>query len=1038
MSMQSPHRLRRLGVLAALLSAVLMLGPSRSLAVPLCPSATSLIVFAQNLSRDPEVTIALTGTLRDEAATCIGDGASSYEAMLVCRGLGLVRCGTIDGLRPGAWTHRLATRVVGSAPQRQAQVAVVIGGQSVSNVIDWTIHARAFVVRAPQEDELRATLENAAAFSDESGDQALVTFDPGAFPGADDPRTIDLSRRICAEDGRHSGLCLAGSDVIVDGLDADARTGAVILSIGNRAAPVARVYGARTVLRGLVFQGSTAGALSAQADTVAITGAGADGSRIEQCLVRGPTRGDGVSVEAAAGRDGVAITIADSEITGAAGVGVKVTTDARANVERSCLHDNKNGGAVATLGGALTAVENLVQRNAPGTAPAGLGAGATGDHGTRSTLVTGANIVRFNGARGLSVTDGADAAFRDDYVSDNQFAGTRVEAATAGDAPAASYGGVALVCNHNEGLSGTCEPSLDPAGTPCLGDRDCCGTGAGCCVDDPGCVTPVRCTTRAPQGYGAVLARCAGCDVPRVDLGTADRAGDNAFVLNANTYPNGTGTNVLQGIGGFTLAARGNQWERCGVTASCDVPAVADGDVRRADGAAVDVSAAVAARAGAPVVTGVSRGRPRAGDLVHVFGRGFNAIDGAACAKATSPVAVCSAKNPRVERQNQTRYGNLVRLTMGGEVTPVDVVAVTPTMLAFRMPVDCFAPASLTVSRRDAGDARRASTIGFCDPGGCLDRASGDPCDDASVCTVEDSCGDDGRCVPGPALDCGGACMQCDPVAGCMPRSSDSACDDGNACTTGDHCSGDGDVCVPGAPLACADQCLSGVCDPTAGCVARPASASCDDGNACTVADHCRGDGPGCVGGGPLVCAGQCLLGSCDSASGCRLKSPVARCSDGNACTSGDHCRGDADVCLAGGPASCDDGNACTIDACDVVTGCRHDPLVRWDAVQCRLVRAGGLIAGPPVVAGSLGRGMTALVVKATAKAEAARQAEARDDRKNTRRFTNAVRSGIRRLLAKVDRQRGLPPGLPASLRPILEELTTEIEALRPTAASTP
>src|SRR5205085_11024119 len=99
----------------------------------------------------------------------------------------------------------------------------------------------------------------------------------------------------------HGGLCLSGADLVIDGRDADARTGGVILSIGNRAAPVVRVYGARVVLRGLVFQGSTAGGLSAQADTVAITGAGADGSRVEQCLVRGPTRGDGVSVEATAG-----------------------------------------------------------------------------------------------------------------------------------------------------------------------------------------------------------------------------------------------------------------------------------------------------------------------------------------------------------------------------------------------------------------------------------------------------------------------------------------------------------------------------------------------------------------------------------------------------------------------------------------------------------------------------------------------------------------------------------------------------------------
>jgi hypothetical protein len=273
--------------------------------------------------------------------------------------------------------------------------------------------------------------------------------------------------------------------------------------------------------------------------------------------------------------------------------------------------------------------------------------------------------------------------------------------------------------------------------------------------------------------------------------------------------------------------------------------------------------------------------------------------------------------------------------------------------------------------------------------------------------------------------------MRCDPVAGCVPRSADTACDDGDACTVGDHCSGDGDLCVPGPPATCEGSCASGVCDPARGCVPRPATATCDDGNACTVDDHCRGDADVCVGGAKRACVGGCLLGSCDPASGCRLKSAAAACSDGNACTARDHCSGDADVCVSGPPASCDDGDACTIDGCVAPAGCRHEPLVRYEAVRCRLERVRAWIVGPPGVAGSTGRALVKLVDKSLARNEAARAAEARGDRKALRRLLGQLRGSIKRVLGKVDRPRGFPTALPGLVRPTVVELGDEVDALR-------
>src|SRR5262249_30577842 len=77
-------------------------------------------------------------------------------------------------------------------------------------------------------------------------------------------------------------------------------------------------------------------------------------------------------------------------------------------------------------------------------------------------------------------------------------------------------------------------------------------------------------------------------------------------------------------------------------------------------------------------------------------------------------------------------------------------------------------------------------------------------------------------------LDCGPCaiwhCLNGEPV--CNPRSSSTPCNDGNVCTINDHCDGNGS-CVGGAYAS--------------------TSTSCSDGNACTTPDWCNGAGA-CVG----------------------------------------------------------------------------------------------------------------------------------------------------------------------------------------------
>ncbi len=1031
-------------VLAAVLAVAAAAGvaaPRLALAVPPpCPAPANVTVFAENLSADASVIIAVDGELHDAPSTCDGAGATAYSSTFECHGSGVVRCGTLADLRPGAWVNRVTVTVADSAPQVQARRAVFLGGAggSVSNALTWTVYPRTFVVGAAAETDVRAALDAAASFTAAGAGPALVTFDRAVFPGASAPVAIALTSGICDVDHRRAGLCVTGSRIVVDALDAHAERGAVVLTAGGIPAPLVRVYGADDVFRGLVFVGSGDPTLTVQADTVAMTGAGARRDRLEQCLVRGPAKGDAVSVDTGAGAPSGtgddAVVVDDCELTGAQDKGVKVTSGGHATVRASCVHDNRNGGLQSTLGGTLTAVQNLVQHNVPGSSQSGISAGSAGESPARNSVVTGGNIVRFSGARGIAAIDGADAVFRDDYVADNQYAGARVESATPGLAPSATFDGVALVCNHDAGITGTCRSSGSDDTALCTTDADCCALPGACCAGDPDCATPARCVPPAPQGFGAVVAACDGCDAPDVDLGSASEPGRNALTLNVNVYPNAQGANLLHAAPGANVSAQGDQWEHCGGGAVCDATAVALADMQLVAGASVELGTPAAARSGIPSPLAVSIGRPRAGDLVRIFGENFNAIDPAACAQAIAPIAPCSSENPRVAQANRgNRYGNRLRITMGGATFQPDVDAATPTMLAFRMPVDCFAPATLVVSKRDASDVFRSGTIALCDAGGCADAAAGAPCDDDDVCTVADACSADGRCVPGAPLDCGGPCMRCDPHLGCVPRASTTLCDDGDACTVGDHCSGDGDTCVPGAALQCVGACLTGACDPTSGCVPRPSDAACDDANACTVGDHCRGDADVCVPGPPRTCTGQCLLGTCDPQRGCRPRLSFSHCTDGDACTQGDHCRGDADVCVAGPPANCDDADPCTIESCDAAVGCVHEPVGDFDAVACRFARSESAIATALGTDTRLGHALDALWRRIADVAERARTARAAGDVRKARARLDTVRRRLRSWVRALPHRRALAPELASALLTDVQEALAAADALRAT-----
>src|SRR5262249_42446217 len=66
-----------------------------------------------------------------------------------------------------------------------------------------------------------------------------------------------------------------------------------------------------------------------------------------------------------------------------------------------------------------------------------------------------------------------------------------------------------------------------------------------------------------------------------------------------------------------------------------------------------------------------------------------------------------------------------------------------------------------------------------------------------------------------------------------------------------------------------------------------------------------------------------CTVDTCDGLGGC-LHNPVSNgtaCSDGNPCNGAETCQ--AGACAAGTPLVCNDGNPCTGDSCNPAAGCQ-------------------------------------------------------------------------------------------------------------------
>jgi hypothetical protein len=112
-------------------------------------------------------------------------------------------------------------------------------------------------------------------------------------------------------------------------------------------------------------------------------------------------------------------------------------------------------------------------------------------------------------------------------------------------------------------------------------------------------------------------------------------------------------------------------------------------------------------------------------------------------------------------------------------------------------------------------------------------------------------------------------------------------------CVQADNCSAG--ACNAGVAVVCTEDCRA-TCNPANGMCESPDGLACDDGDPCTLDNHCRGGA--CIGGTPKCpAAGACHeQGACDPDTGeCAPNTVVA---DGTACTGTNACKDYA--CVAG------------------------------------------------------------------------------------------------------------------------------------------
>jgi len=618
---------------------------------------------------------------------------------------------------PGVWVHHIEVPETG---QIQHQQSLLLARSAQPAYVDWQLFRGVLAVNEPGDAgdgvcDATCTLRDAIATANASLPPILIRFDHAAFPGGDAAVTITnpVSLQILAGDVWIDGTNVGGNPSPVDPIASRIYRSTVTMIAPNAdpmpgdcpcnesqggsfriSAPGVRLRGLqlRRVLaaEGMVCCGDqdliTFGVNSKNGvvETSRLDGGAAafTSAEVPPAQTRPPTGKDCIDADDTGGTDAEPVRVQQTEIAYCYDRGVKSRRGVL-RIEESWVHHNLRGGLFAqspdsgSVVGVIQASRNLVERNGQACAsgdPAACGsepitrAGASefSTQGPFSAVVTDGNIVRDGVLHGFLLQNESQAFLTDDYV-----------------------------CGIRRGVNG--KGILFQSTTGTVGDFRLRGS-AVVYNDDAG----VKFEGTVPADLG---------------LDGSTQAGHNAFTQNG-AVPRRNARNILDDPPPV-IAAQGNQWQSCypilaPLPDACDALRIGDVDTNNSIGLSdrVDVQNAAAPQGtGAVVVTTVVPAKGRAGDVIHLYGSGFDAISGHSGGVAGDCHALASGN------RCSPLQGTCVEFLVGGLWTEAaDVQAVTPRHLVVRSPFDCREPTWVRVRRNILGGGEVISTpVAFCE-----------------------------------------------------------------------------------------------------------------------------------------------------------------------------------------------------------------------------------------------------------------------------------------------------------------------------------
>jgi hypothetical protein len=214
-------------------------------------------------------------------------------------------------------------------------------------------------------------------------------------------------------------------------------------------------------------------------------------------------------------------------------------------------------------------------------------------------------------------------------------------------------------------------------------------------TSNAGAVT-FRGTASVRNQRGVLMNQMSGVVAP-ADFGIGAQAGGNVFTKNTLVVGNAFLNFRVAGGATTSTQVQGNQWEHCGNGQTCNINQ-AGGILEKDVAGNVTITAAQAHRNPGSITIdptgGVYPTKVAApGDLVHIHGSGFNAIEG----YEPGSVSCNNLGNSCFSLQ-----GTCVEFKdASGLFQPAEVVAITPTYIAVRAPFACSRPGAIRIRRRN-------------------------------------------------------------------------------------------------------------------------------------------------------------------------------------------------------------------------------------------------------------------------------------------------------------------------------------------------